>query len=275
MTDHILEFTGERLIPEKSSSNTFWEHVYRYYFALDFITNKKVLDIASGEGYGTAALYAAGAKEVIGIDISIEACQYSQHKYHLDFRVGDAHSIPLESNSIDTIVSFETIEHLSNAELFLQECARVLKPGGSLILSTPNINASQVNKDNVFHVKLFELSEIVNLLNKNFSHLQIYSQCPEHVSMFTLRSLAALRSPLRKYNIYKKVVNVLRNFCCGEVFDQERASYYKSQPIKAILKKKNVFEKFINPYFVTKYNSLVQEIPMFYIFVVRSNKRAP
>jgi O-antigen biosynthesis protein len=62
--------SGERMVPERSGGLTFWEHVYRYAFASDFVKGKYVLDIACGEGYGSAVLLKAGAEKVIGIDIS-------------------------------------------------------------------------------------------------------------------------------------------------------------------------------------------------------------
>ena len=77
---------------------------------------------------GRAALAKAGAASVIGIDISPEICQHAQYKYGLDARPGDAQAIPLQDQSIDLIVSFETIEHVDDPAAFLAECARVLCP---------------------------------------------------------------------------------------------------------------------------------------------------
>src|SRR4051794_1612507 len=57
-----MEHTGERMVPESSDSNTFWEHIDRYRFASRWVKSKRVLDIASGEGYGTRGLLEAGAK---------------------------------------------------------------------------------------------------------------------------------------------------------------------------------------------------------------------
>src|SRR5207249_9324746 len=105
------------------------------------VPEKRVLDIACGEGYGSAALARAGAASVVGVDISAEACEHARRKYGVDARVGRADRIPLPAGSIDVIVSFETIEHVERPESFLNECVRVLAPGGALILSTPNREA--------------------------------------------------------------------------------------------------------------------------------------
>src|ERR1700757_801313 len=129
---------GERMIPETYGGATFWEHVYRYAFASRFAKGKRILDIACGEGYGAAALQEAGATHVIGVDISESVCQHAHKKYGLDARPGTGEQIPLQDKSVDVIVSFETIEHVRDAIRFMDECFRVLAPGGTLIISTPN-----------------------------------------------------------------------------------------------------------------------------------------
>src|SRR5215831_8579299 len=121
-----LEFTGERMVPEQTPPAVFWEHIYRYRFASEFVKGKRVLDIACGEGYGAAALLKAGAASVVGVDICPETCEHARRKYGIDARVGHVHSIPLPSHVIDVIVSFETLEHVDLPGRFLDECCRVL-----------------------------------------------------------------------------------------------------------------------------------------------------
>src|SRR5437868_8858698 len=100
-----LDFTGERMVPERAGSETFWEHIYRYRFATGFVRNKRVLDIACGEGYGTAALLQAGAASVIGVDISADVCDHARRKYGIDARPGNALNIPLPGQSVDVVIS--------------------------------------------------------------------------------------------------------------------------------------------------------------------------
>ena len=119
----------ERMVPDEAHARVFWEHIERYRFAKEFVRGKRVLDIACGEGYGSAALVKAGAASVIGVDISPEICQHARDKYGLDARMGDAQAIPLQDRSIDLVVSFETIEHVDSPDMFIAECARVLSPG--------------------------------------------------------------------------------------------------------------------------------------------------
>ena len=93
----------------------------RYIFSSQFVKGKVVLDIACGSGYGTDYLLKVGAVKVIGVDISDEAISYCKDKYSrsgMEFLVGSVEKIPVESNSIDIIVSFETIEHVIKTSLF-------------------------------------------------------------------------------------------------------------------------------------------------------------
>src|SRR5258708_5302880 len=110
---------GERMIPDVSGGFTFWESIYRYALSCLFVSGKRGLDIALGEGYGSAALQKAGAVQVIGVDVSESACLHARNKYGVDTRVGNAEQIPLPDTSVDVIVSFETIEHVRNPERFL------------------------------------------------------------------------------------------------------------------------------------------------------------
>ena len=169
-----LDFTGERMVPEHTPANVFWEHFYRYRFATRFVKDKRVLDIACGEGYGTAALKNAGTASIIGIDVSQEACEHAQAKYGIDARIGQAENIPLPSQSVDVIVSFETIEHIERPEAFIAECVRLLVSGGILIISTPNREVhGEEGSGNPFHCSEMTEEEFVSLLSSRFS-LQTY-----------------------------------------------------------------------------------------------------
>ena len=118
--NNTLKFTGERMVPESSAVHTFWAHIYRYRLALAFVKNKRVLDIACGEGYGTSSLRLAGAKKTIGIDISFAACKFAYQKYGETIIVGSGEEIPLSDNSVDLLISFETIEHLNRPLKFFK-----------------------------------------------------------------------------------------------------------------------------------------------------------
>jgi len=188
-----MEETGERMVPETSGKDAFWEHVYRYAFACRFAFGKRILDIACGEGYGSAALQKAGAARVIGVDISDRACSHAREKYGIDARIGGAEQIPLASASVDVVVSFETIEHVPNPRRFLDECARVLAPRGRLIISTPNkdVYPGPRSKPNPYHCSEMTEQEFVAALRSGFSSLQLYTQRPRSAVPWSPRILAA------------------------------------------------------------------------------------
>lgn len=184
-----MEFTGERYMPCKETENQEIEreHWQRYYFARDFFSDdKELLDIASGEGYGSDFL-AQKVKSVIGIDVSEEAIDYARKKYlrnNLEFMLGSIESIPLPNSSLDGIVSFETIEHVEE-ELhlkFLNETKRVLREDGYLILSCPNKKiASDLAYElweykNLFHKKEYYIEELRALLSKYYKNVIFYYQ---------------------------------------------------------------------------------------------------
>lgn len=173
----------ERLVPDLVpwySRQMVNDHVSRYDFACQFAKGKQVLDIACGSGYGTVMLAKAGAKQVIGIDISKETITYAQNKYHhklIKFLTGDATIIPLPNKSVDLVVSFETLEHIDKYQKFLFEIHRVLKKDGLCIISTPN---SLLNDEtcNEFHVHQFSKQQFLQDLRKRFIIVELLGQKP-------------------------------------------------------------------------------------------------
>jgi ubiquinone/menaquinone biosynthesis C-methylase UbiE len=194
----VHEPTGERMVPESADLFTFWEHVYRYAFACRFVKGKRVLDIACGEGYGSAALQNAGAAHVIGVDISETACDHARRKYGIDAKPGSADKIPMADASVDVIVSFETIEHVPQPEHFLDECFRVLVPEGILVISTPNKQVYGVEIPNPYHCSEMTEEEFTNALQSRFRNCQFYTQRPKSAAWWSLRTLACENTPWKR-----------------------------------------------------------------------------
>ena len=179
------------MVPEHTDGLTFWEHVERYRFAIEHVRDRRVLDIACGEGYGAAALAAAGSAHVIGVDISAAACAHAHEKYGLETRVGSAETMPLGDGEVDVVVSFETIEHLHDVNAFIRECHRVLSPGGTLIISTPNLPVYHERApDNPFHHHEMEIDEFQHLLGLGFTNVTLYGQ---HIPLPRLWRLRGVR----------------------------------------------------------------------------------
>jgi SAM-dependent methyltransferase len=181
-----LPFTGERLTSELGGQTEI-EHLHRYLLARNLCRGKEVLDIASGEGYGSALLSQV-ATSVVGVDVSAEACEHAAANYQSDrlqFLQGNAHALPLVDNSVEIVVSFETIEHFNGHDRFLSEVKRVLRPGGTLILSTPDRdNYSPAEQSaNPFHVLEMTRDELGVLLKRHFTHVSLCWQRAVHGSV--------------------------------------------------------------------------------------------
>ena len=163
--------SGERFVDGRDMGRElFLQHAGRYLFADSYVSGKVVLDVACGSGFGSEML-ARKAKEVTGVDISPEAVRYCQEHYqkaNLRFKRMDCYALEFPDSSYDVVVSFETIEHLRDQTVFLGEIKRVLKPGGFLILSTPNRENFAIyakGRKNPFHVKELDKNELVRLLS--------------------------------------------------------------------------------------------------------------
>jgi glycosyltransferase involved in cell wall biosynthesis/SAM-dependent methyltransferase len=174
-----MEFTGERYVPELNGDIAL-EHIHRYLQAGELAQGKIVLDIASGEGYGSAML-AGKAKHVTGVDISIDAVKHARKSYqkeNLDFKVGNCADIPLPDLSVDLVVSFETIEHHDQHEKMMQEIKRVLRPDGLLLISSPDKYNYSVEPGyrNPYHVKELYLHEFKDLLARYFKNIVYFGQ---------------------------------------------------------------------------------------------------
>jgi O-antigen biosynthesis protein len=178
-----MDFTGERYIPNLNMPIISCEHWHRYLYAAEMVKNKKVLDIASGEGYGSNIL-ADSAMSVTGVDISEEAVKHAGIKYKRDnliYIAGSASKIPVEGSAVfDVVTSFETIEHIdeNSQKMFLQEVKRLLKPGGIFIVSTPNkdLYTDKAASKNEFHVKEFYADEFRKFLSGFFKNVDFFGQ---------------------------------------------------------------------------------------------------
>lgn len=194
-----LAFTGERFMPEVAGQIAF-EHLHRYHFAARFCADKQVVDVACGEGYGSQILSGVAAS-VTGIDISADAVAHAARRYGSDslrFVEASAALLPLEDDSVDVVVSFETIEHHDQHEEMLSEIRRVLRPGGLLVLSSPNKQYYSIEPgySNPYHVKELFREELLALAGRYFGEVQVYSQRVVHGSLLVAEGKSAFSSIL-------------------------------------------------------------------------------
>lgn len=174
-----MECTGERYLPEFDGDWTL-EHLHRYLLACELAADKIVLDIACGDGYGSAML-AKHAVDVTGVDIDSPTVERARSKYkanNLRFLQGSATAIPMDDSSVDLVVSFETIEHLTEQESMLCEINRVLRSNGMLLISSPDkYEYSDVpGYQNPFHPKELYREEFDALLQRHFAYHSLLGQ---------------------------------------------------------------------------------------------------
>jgi len=169
----------ERIIPDETAPGIVAIHLKRYDFARSFVSGKKVLDVACGVGYGSRYL-AESAASVTGVDLDSWAISYAKSRYgdlaNIDFLEGDALKLPFEAHSFDVVCSFETIEHVPNAHLFLTEVQRLLIPNGIFIVSTPAARHTTSTPKNPHHVQEWTPHDFKALLSEHFPQVQLYSQ---------------------------------------------------------------------------------------------------
>jgi SAM-dependent methyltransferase len=197
-----MEFTGERFIP--GTRGEIWvEHWHRYYFAARWAQGREVLDVACGEGYGTALLADRGARRLTGVDLSPQAIAHARSTYsrpNVEFVEASCTRMPFADASFDLVVSFETLEHIDTQREFLDEVARVLRPEGVFLLSCPNKLEYSDKRGfaNEFHVKELYREELAALVSARFPALQWYGQRPSFFSVIAPEGASAAAADLRE-----------------------------------------------------------------------------
>ena len=173
-------FQGANVIDAGRLSPYWGEHAARYVYALRHVRNKTVLDIACGTGYGVGLLRSK-AKFVTGVDIDPAAALEARSECGKNAAIllGNGLGLPFEGESFDVVTSFETLEHLHERGQFLRELHRVLRNGGTLVLSTPNANYTKpVNgkPENPFHIHEYTPGELRDELGSHFTIAEFRGQ---------------------------------------------------------------------------------------------------
>ncbi|GEM_PF-3468855 len=174
------DYTGERHIRGLSGQACGdLIHMLRYAYAAPLVRGRTVLDIACGSGYGSQFLAAQGAVSVVGVDNATEAIEYARTHHAsptIRYVEGDAHALPTMADAtFDMIVSFETFEHLESPMDFLVELRRLLKPGGTLLLSCPNDRAIPIWQSK-FHRRPFRFDEFRDMVLRVFEQARFLGQ---------------------------------------------------------------------------------------------------
>jgi len=168
-------YTGERLAAEDARfAPDMARHLAAYHLMAPFIAGKRVLEAGCGEGYG-AALMARHAAQVVGVDYNAAALELARARHrlpNLEYRAVNLLDLAKEQpGEFDVVTNFQVLEHLDDPSPFLSAAAACVKPGGLLILTTPNRLASV--SENPYHVHEYVAPELQALLARFFAHVDV------------------------------------------------------------------------------------------------------
>ena len=164
--------TAERSSHLDPSENVIYQrHLIAYKEAAKLISGT-VLEIGSGEGYGIMEL-APLADNYIAVDkYNTEISDELMKTNNITFIQTEVPPLKeIEDNSIDFVVTFQVIEHIKDDKMFLKEIYRVLKPGGKVILTTPNSMMSLTR--NPWHIREYNPEQMGEMLKNSFDNYDL------------------------------------------------------------------------------------------------------
>ncbi len=173
-----LPLTGERTLPDVPEENYWYRrHLVVYEWIAARVGGKRVVDMACGEGYGSATLAAAGAAAVVGVDANPEAHEHARLRYMRPNLRFERALVETFSEPSDAVVFLQTIEHVQDAGAILEHFKSMLEPGGVAYVSTPNLLTlappGAEKSDNPWHVHEYRAAEFGELCRAHFSRVEL------------------------------------------------------------------------------------------------------
>jgi 2-polyprenyl-3-methyl-5-hydroxy-6-metoxy-1,4-benzoquinol methylase len=211
----MTQRTMERIDPLQQTDilGSYALHLERYEFALQHLHGQRVLDIACGNGYGSAFIKTQRPEcRVLGVDVAEAAIAFARQHYvqdRLDYQCSEAATFSTDE-VFDTVISLETLEHLPAPELFVQRIRQLMVEGGKFIVSVPITYSTDVNP---YHLHDFTERQLVALLAQN--GFQLIAQ-QEQIQVF---------NPFNLFSKERKAVFEFR---------QHLLWYYVTHPFSAI-----------------------------------------
>ncbi len=168
----------ERIDPISLEDCYAVDHLLRYALSAPLAKGKRVLDAASGHGFGSVLLLHQEATEVVGVDISEEAVAQSRERWpdpRLIFHAHDLEQLDaLELEPFDLITTFETLEHVEHPDKVLKKLKHALNDEGLLVGSVPG-ETDKLDK-NEYHLHHFDRHSLEKLLKSEFNEVQVFRQ---------------------------------------------------------------------------------------------------
>ncbi|OUQ54558.1 SAM-dependent methyltransferase [Alistipes sp. An116] len=159
--------TAERVSREASDNFVFQRSLLAYHAAAQRIAGD-VLEIGTGAGYGIEVV-APHARRFVTLDKHVPAPELLARP-DVEFRQAVVPPLEFPDGSFDCVISFQVIEHIRDDRRFVDEIHRVLRPGGRLIVTTPNAPMSLTR--NPWHVREYSAAELRQLLGSVFSQVE-------------------------------------------------------------------------------------------------------
>lgn len=206
------------------------DHWDRYEFCRKNIKGNSILDVACGCGYGTAMLAKNQNLQVKGLDIDSSAIDWANRYYSENARFIklDKKKWDINKDTIDTVISLETIEHISPKDMkyFFDNLFSILKPQGRLILSTPlNENESRLNPENPFHIREYSRDELSEIIEDQFLIVSRWTQISNFSKYY--KKISGIKNKSLKYrtiqSIPPKIRKLIRDFLI-ELTDSRKGS---------------------------------------------------
>ncbi|MGW5362893.1 class I SAM-dependent methyltransferase [Actinopolymorpha pittospori] len=156
-------------------------HLATYDFAIPYAADRRVLDFGCGTGYGAHRI-SPECGSITGVDVSASAIDFARDHYQaarLDFRhiaPVEQEPLPFADASFDVVLSFQVIEHVPDADRYLAEAARVLAPGGVLVVATPDRTTRLLRGQrpwNRYHLVEYSPAALNALLGRHFGEVEL------------------------------------------------------------------------------------------------------
>jgi SAM-dependent methyltransferase len=191
-----LHLTGERTLPDVPEENYWYRrHLAVYEWIGARVHGRRVVDLACGEGYGTAVL-ARTAASVVGVDANPEAFEHARLKYG-GGRIGfERDMIETWTGDVDCVVFLQTIEHVQDPDAVLARLRDLIGPGGVAYVSTPNVLTlapkGEERSGNPWHVREYRPQEYRALCERHFGRVDLLGLF--HARKLRLHQLAIERA---------------------------------------------------------------------------------
>jgi 2-polyprenyl-3-methyl-5-hydroxy-6-metoxy-1,4-benzoquinol methylase len=172
-----LALDGERTLPDVPEENYWFQrHVAVYDWVAAQVAGRRVIDMASGEGYG-ADLLAGRAASVVGVEANPDAFEHARLRYRRANLRFERSMVEVYAEPCDAVVFLQTIEHVQDAGAVLEHFKAMLAPGGAVFVSTPNVLTlappGAQRSDNPWHVREYRPDEFASLCAAHFSHVEL------------------------------------------------------------------------------------------------------